>query len=156
MTVLLVLFGVPLALVLFGFPILTFLTLLILAPWLPELAASIDNHLNEGEQLWTVFWILFSIWAVLALRIGSALFLDIPFKGYSITPTVLQYKDGWLAQEHQFVPRNRIQSVNVSSTFIDRIFNVRTVEVETSNESITLQYLSVADAEVLHKELSAD
>lgn len=156
MTVLLVLFGLPLALVLFGFPILTFLTLLILAPWLPELAASIDNHLNEGEQLWTAFWILFSIWAVLALRIGSALFLDIPFKGYSITPTVLRYKDGWLAQEHQFVPRNRIQSVNISSTFIDRLFKVRTVEVETSNESITLQYLSVADAEALHKELSAD
>lgn len=156
MTVLLVLFGLPLALVLFGLPILTFLTLLVLAPWLPELAASIDNHLSEGEQFLTAFWILFSIWVVLALRLGAALFLDIPFKGYSITPTVLQYKDGWLAQEHQFVPRNRIQSVNVSSTFIDRIFNVRTVEVETSNESITLQYLSVADAEALHKELSAD
>lgn len=156
MTVLLVLFGLPLALVLFGLPILTFLTLLVLAPWLPELAASIDNHLNEGEQLWTVFLILFSIWVILALRLGSALFLDIPFKGYSITPTVLQYKDGWLAQEHQFVPRNRIQSVNISSTFIDRLFKVRTVEVETSNESITLQYLSEADAEALHKELSAD
>jgi len=155
-TVLLVLFGLPLALAMFGLPILTFLTLLILAPWLPELAANIDNHLNEGEQLWTIFWIMFSIWAVLALRIGSGPFLDIPFKGYSITPTVLRYKDGWLAQEHQFVPRNRIQSVNVSSTFLDRLFKVRTVEVETSNESITLKYLSEADAEALHKELSDD
>ncbi|MXX94089.1 MAG: PH domain-containing protein [Gammaproteobacteria bacterium] len=154
--VLLVLFGLPLALAMFGLPILTFLTLLILAPWLPELAASIDNHLNDGEQLWTIFWIMFSIWAVLALRIGSGPFLDIPFKGYSITPTVLRYKNGWLAQEHQFVPRNRIQSVNVSSTFLDRLFKVRTVEVETSNESITLKYLSEADAEALHKELSDD
>ncbi|MDE0093488.1 MAG: PH domain-containing protein [Gammaproteobacteria bacterium] len=155
-TMLLVLFGLPLALAMFGLPILTFLTLLILAPWLPELSANIDNHLNEGEQLWTIFWIMFSIWAVLALRIGSGPFLDIPFKGYSITPTVLRYRDGWLAQEHQFVPRNRIQSVNVSSTFLDRLFKVRTVEVETSNESITLQYLSEADAEALHKELSDD
>lgn len=155
-TVLLVLFGLPLALAMFGLPILTFLTLLILAPWLPELAANIDNHLNEGEQLWTIFWIIFSIWAVLAIRIGSGPFLDIPFKGYSITPTVLRYKDGWLAQEHQFVPRNRIQSVNVSSTFLDRLFKVRTVEVETSNESVILKYLSEADAEALHKELTDD
>lgn len=157
-TVLLVLFVLPLALAMFGLPILTFLTLLILAPWLPELAANIDNHLNEGELLWTIFWIMFSIWAVLALRLGSGPFLDIPFKRYSITPTVLRYKDGWLAQEHQFVPRNRIQSVNVSCTFLDRLFKVRTVEVETSNEDeeITLKYLSEADAEALHKELSDD
>lgn len=156
MTVLLVLFGLPILLVFIVSPILTILSLLVLAPWLPELAASIDNHLSEGEQFLTAFWILFSIWVVLALRLGAALCLDIPFKGYSITPTVLQYKDGWLAQEHQFVPRNRIQSVNISSTFIDRLFKVRTVEVETSNETITLQYLSVADAEAVHKELSAD
>lgn len=169
MTVLLVLFGLPILLVFIALPILSFLTLIFVTPWLPELFTSMDNQLkemhwwsafivifNEGEQVWTVFWILFSIWVVLALRLGAALCLDIPFKGYSISPTVLQYKDGWLAQEHQFVPRNRIQSVNVSSTFIDRLFKVRTVEVETSNETITLQYLRVADAEAVHKELSAD
>ena len=114
---------------------------------------------NRDTVLGSIFgWQSFvGIWLIGSLQLGSAPFVEIPRKGYSVSADALRYKQGWLRRSHHFVPLNRIQNVGITTTIFDRLFKVTTVKISTaSSEEIKLQYLSKSDAEELRSELLPD
>lgn len=135
----------------------------------PVLLGSLTLFVYSNKDFWirefgeNFFGFVFSwpfyigIWCIVSLWIGTGPFIEIPRKGYSVTPDALRYKDGWLRRSFHFVPLSRIQNVSVSTTFTDRIFKVRKVKISTaSNGELELKYLSNQDAEELRARLLSE
>ena len=135
----------------------------------PLLLGSLALFVYSNKDFWirefgeNFFGFVFSwpfyigIWSIVSLWMGTSPFIEIPRKGYSVTPDALRYKEGWLRRTFHFVPLSRIQNVSVSATFSDRIFEVRKVKISTaSDDEIKLQYLSALDAEELREQLLSE
>ena len=141
----LVLLGMPIAVLIVAYNIHTFND-----NWVYENRDTVLGSIF-GWQFFVGIWLIGSVW------LGSAPFIEIPRKAYSVSAHALRYKEGWLRREHHFVPRNRIQNVGITTTIFDRLFKVTTVKISTaSKERIKLQYLSKTDAEELRGELLPD
>ena len=147
--------GIPMALLIFGIPIFIVVVALLSGPDSEWFAVTNDlDSVAVISNLDSLSWpIFFGIWGVVAAWFVQAIVFSIPFKRYLVSDTALRYKEGFLARRYEFIPLSRIQNVKISSHFLQRLFKLRAVTVETANHSITLEYLSEVNAEELRKQL---
>lgn len=135
--------------VIFG-PLLILLVVMLAQPlrhweWMPEF---VRNLLSE--QSWPI-WVAAMV--TLLIYIVLRPFVEIPLKGYEVSEHALRYKEGLVARAHHFIPVSRIQNVQINTNFMERIFKVSSVSVETPGSTTVLRHLLINEGEALRSYL---
>lgn len=75
---------------------------------------------------------------------------------WEITADVVYTRSGWFSRQWQLVPVSRIQTVDHRQGWMERLFRVATLEVQTASHagSSTIEGLDAADARRISEELA--
>ncbi|MFE1103589.1 PH domain-containing protein [Nocardiopsis alba] len=75
---------------------------------------------------------------------------------WEVTEDVVYTRSGWIARHWQLVPVNRLQTVDHTQGWLERIFGVATLEVQTASYagSSTIEGLDAEEARALSEELA--
>ncbi|WP_386674519.1 PH domain-containing protein [Streptomonospora salina] len=75
---------------------------------------------------------------------------------WEITADVVYTRSGWFSRQWQLVPVSRIQTVDHRQGWMERMFGVATLEVQTASHagSSTIEGLAAADAQRISEELA--
>ncbi|PSK84216.1 hypothetical protein CLV63_13935 [Murinocardiopsis flavida] len=76
---------------------------------------------------------------------------------WEVTEDVIYTRTGWINRQWQLVPINRIQTVDHTQGWMERLFKVATLEVQTASHagSSTIEGLDAADAQRISEDLAA-
>lgn len=76
---------------------------------------------------------------------------------WEVTEDVIYTRTGWINRQWQLVPVNRIQTVDHTQGWMERLFKVATLEVQTASHagSSTIEGLDAADAQRISEDLAA-
>jgi membrane protein YdbS with pleckstrin-like domain len=76
---------------------------------------------------------------------------------WEVTADVIYTRTGWLSRRWQLVPVSRIQTVDHKQGWLERLFRVATLKVQTASHagSSTIEGLDAADAQRISEELAA-
>lgn len=95
--------------------------------------------------------------ALIAVGVFAYAIVRYLFTAYRLTDHSVDLRRGVLVKTNQSMPRDRIQTVAVTTGLIGRFVGVTTVEVSAADtEDIRLAYVSVADANHLRRVLESD
>ncbi|MBX9391098.1 PH domain-containing protein [Streptomonospora nanhaiensis] len=75
---------------------------------------------------------------------------------WEVTADVVYTRTGWLSRQWQLVPVSRIQTVDHRQGWMERLFRVATLEIQTASHagSTTIAGLDAADAQRISEELA--
>jgi len=99
---------------------------------------------KQSDQL---FFLILTLIGLLIIVPAST--LNYIFFTYQITPRELIIRSGVFAKRQRNIPLERIQNVNVNQNFLQRIFGIVKISIETAGDISTegaLQYVSVKDS----------
>lgn len=99
---------------------------------------------KQSDQL---FFLIITLIGLLLIVPAST--LNYIFFTYQITPRELIIRSGIFAKKQRNIPLERIQNINVNQNFLQRIFGLVKVSIETAGDIATegaLQYVSVKDS----------
>ncbi len=99
---------------------------------------------KQSDQL---FFLIVTLIALLIIVPAST--FNYIFFTYQITPRELVIRSGIFAKKQRNIPLERIQNVNVNQNFLQRIFGLVKINIETAGDIATegaLQYVSVKDS----------
>lgn len=95
--------------------------------------------------------------AVIAVGVFAFAIVRYLFTAYRLTDQSIDLRRGVLVKTNQSMPRDRVQTVAVTTGLIGRFVGVTTVEVSAADtEDIRLAYVSVPDADHLRHLLESD
>lgn len=112
---------------------------------------------------WVPDWLLRNAWwiPVIYAVYGVARTVIVPQWRYrvhrwEVTADVVYTRSGWFSRQWQLVPVSRIQTVDHRQGWMERLFRVATLEVQTASHagSSTIEGLGAADAQRISEELA--
>ncbi|MUL43551.1 PH domain-containing protein [Streptomonospora sp. PA3] len=112
---------------------------------------------------WVPDWLLRNAWwlPVLYAAYAAVRTVVVPRWRYrvhrwEVTADVVYTRVGWFSRQWQLVPVSRIQTVDHRQGWMERLFGVATLEVQTASHagSSTIEGLGAADAQRISEELA--
>ncbi len=112
---------------------------------------------------WVPGWLLEHVWWIPGVYLGYALVKTIVaprwryrVHRWEVTSDVVYTRTGWLSRAWQLVPVSRIQTVDHTQSWLERMFNVATLRVQTASYagSSTIEGLDAAEAQRISEELA--
>lgn len=111
---------------------------------LPSLAFSYYVATRSSEE-----WFFFLINFALGLLVFYAFFVSYFFVTYRITPTEFYLATGIFSRQRRSIPIERIQNVAITQSFLQRLFRIAKVTIETAGGTGTegsLEFVSLKNA----------
>jgi|GEM_PF-3029176 len=111
---------------------------------IPSLAFSYYIATRSSEE-----WFFFLINFAIGLLVFYAFFVSYFFVTYRITPTEFFVASGILSRQRRSIPIERIQNVAITQSFLQRLFRIAKITIETAGGTGTegtLEFVSMKDA----------
>jgi putative membrane protein len=111
---------------------------------IPSLAFSFYIATRSSEE-----WFIFLINFALGLLVFYAFFVSYFFITYRITPTEFYVATGIFSRQRRSIPIERIQNVAITQSFLQRLFRIAKVTIETAGGTGTegtLEFVSLQNA----------
>ncbi|WP_184583655.1 PH domain-containing protein [Lipingzhangella halophila] len=112
---------------------------------------------------WVPAWLLERAWWIPVLYAGYALVKTVVaprwryrVHRWEVTADVVYTRTGWLSRAWQLVPVGRIQTVDTTQGWLERMFRLATLRVQTASYagSSTIEGLDAAEAQRISEELA--
>lgn len=121
---------------------------------LPNLAIPLYLIFNNKDTSEAIYFVIF---AILTLISVPAIILRWYYFNYTLTDNEIIINSGVLSKQTRHIPYSKIHNVNTTQNFLQKIFRIASVKIETAGDSATegvLNYLSVENSEVIKQQLN--